>query len=248
MNQSWECHAGSFCAGLDQPARERLRELGITREFDSSEILYVQGQPARHVVVVMVGHVKVTRHSTTGRETLLAVRTNGHVLGADEVLQGGGILARRTTVEALNDVAGLVIEAHRFVRFLDTEKGAWRAIAQELRNRVVEAELRTAGRSADSAGRRLAKVLLALIPPARSFVRVRVEEGARTRSDFGLTQAELASLIGSSRETVERTLKQWRVRGLVSTSYRNITILQPEALARIAGVKWASTTVPVRTR
>ncbi|WP_432928210.1 helix-turn-helix domain-containing protein [Microbispora sp. CA-135349] len=35
-----------------------------------------------------------------------------------------------------------------------------------------------------------------------------------------LTQAELASLIGSSRETVERILRGWRQRGIVRTAYR----------------------------
>jgi hypothetical protein len=50
-----------------------------------------------------------------------------------------------------------------------------------------------------------------------------------------LTQADLADLLGLRRETVERTLQDWRVRNIVATKPRTITILQAEPLAQIAG-------------
>jgi DNA-binding transcriptional regulator LsrR (DeoR family) len=52
-----------------------------------------------------------------------------------------------------------------------------------------------------------------------------------------LTQAELASWIGSARETVERLLADWRKRGIVQTGYMHIDITDEEALQRIAGVR-----------
>ena len=50
-----------------------------------------------------------------------------------------------------------------------------------------------------------------------------------------LTQAELASRIGVSRETVDRALRNWRNRGIVATGNRRIVIRDVQALARIAG-------------
>lgn len=49
--------------------------------------------------------------------------------------------------------------------------------------------------------------------------------------------AELASWIGSCRETVHRTLARWRSRGIISTRYRAIVVHDLETLARIAGIQ-----------
>jgi CRP-like cAMP-binding protein len=50
-----------------------------------------------------------------------------------------------------------------------------------------------------------------------------------------LSQEELASLIGASRSTVARALSNWRSRRIVRTHQRNITIIDPTGLQRIAG-------------
>jgi CRP/FNR family transcriptional regulator len=50
-----------------------------------------------------------------------------------------------------------------------------------------------------------------------------------------LTQEELASLTGASRATVTRALSNWRQRGIIRTSQRDITITDLVALRKIAG-------------
>ena len=50
-----------------------------------------------------------------------------------------------------------------------------------------------------------------------------------------MTQDELASLVGTSRATVTRALTNWRKRGFIRTTQRHITIIELEALRRVAG-------------
>jgi CRP-like cAMP-binding protein len=58
------------------------------------------------------------------------------------------------------------------------------------------------------------------------------------RTSLRLSQAELASWIGTSRETVERILRDWRNRRIIETGYRSITVLQLGDLMRVAGMRW----------
>jgi Crp-like helix-turn-helix domain len=58
-----------------------------------------------------------------------------------------------------------------------------------------------------------------------------------TQIPLRLSQAELASWIGSCRETVDRTFARWRSRGIISTRYRTIIVHDLETLARIAGIQ-----------
>jgi len=58
-----------------------------------------------------------------------------------------------------------------------------------------------------------------------------------TQLPLHLSQAELASWIGSCRETVDRTLTRWRRRGIISTGHRTIIVHDLETLARIAGIE-----------
>jgi CRP/FNR family transcriptional regulator len=52
-----------------------------------------------------------------------------------------------------------------------------------------------------------------------------LEAGVRYRLDLGLTQADLATLVGVNREWISRTMGQWRKRGLVAYDKKRITIL-----------------------
>ncbi|MER6832049.1 helix-turn-helix domain-containing protein [Streptosporangium sp. NPDC000563] len=84
--------------------------------------------------------------------------------------------------------------------------------------------------ASEGANRRLAKALASLIDHNKAM---------RTGSSeivLPLTQAELASWIGASRETVERSLRGWRARGIVHTGYRSITVLRPADIMWIAGI------------
>jgi CRP/FNR family transcriptional regulator len=86
-----------------------------------------------------------------------------------------------------------------------------------------ESMLRT--RSVTSGAQRLAGLLLELADWRDSEV----------RAAMPLTQEELASLTGASRATVTRALSNWRQRGIIRTSQRDITITDLVALRKIAG-------------
>ena len=69
-------------------------------------------------------------------------------------------------------------------------------------------------------------------------------EGPGIEIPIKLSQAELASWIGTCRETVDCALRRWRDRGIIATRYRTVIINDRQALARIAGVRITSRRPP----
>jgi CRP-like cAMP-binding protein len=79
---------------------------------------------------------------------------------------------------------------------------------------------------------RLARTLLELqrLAPRPSEVG---QQGLRI--NFNLTQDDMASLMGATRQRINQILRQWQAEGLVETRYRQITLLQPEKLSKLSG-------------
>jgi hypothetical protein len=119
-------------------------------------------------------------------------------------------------------------------RFLEGQPAAMFSVAQGLCERLADAEARIASAARDNADRRLARLLCDL-------ERYGTPDWAQGREGMAVpvpfTHAELVSWVGVSRETVDRALRRWRARHIVSTSVRKIVIHDVEALARIAGIK-----------
>ena len=218
-----------FFTSLDPAARNRLTRLGRIRPYLEGAVIYSQNDPSTHVRVLMDGWVKLTARAGR-RETLLEIRARGDLLGEREVIKALGSAyrpAHNATATTLRRTQVLVVSGTDFARFIASEPSAWAAMARDLEARLSEAESRLGGITSESANRRLARAILALS--------MSTPVGGVIRTSIRLSQAELASWIGVSRETVERVVKDWRERGIIETGYRHVTVLQLEELMRIAG-------------
>jgi CRP/FNR family cyclic AMP-dependent transcriptional regulator len=205
------------------------------------------GVPAQHAALITSGLVKVTLPSTepgTGPDDrtgiFLSIRGPGELVGeeaaildevslTDAARYSGG----RCMVTALTPGSARVFPADQLRRFLAERPAALWSIAAGLCERLADAEERIASAARDNADCRLARLLCDLerhgIPD--------YNWGPGTQIPLRLSQAELASWIGSCRETVDRTFARWRRRGIISTRYRTIIVHDLEALARIAGIQ-----------
>lgn len=227
---SLPAHRGFFTS-LDRAAQNRLTRLGRLRSYQAGAVIYSQGDPSAHVRVVMGGTVKLTARAR-GRETLLEIRAPGDLLGEREVLKSPSPTGRaihHATATTLRETQVVVVSSADFAKFIKSEPSAWPAMAQDLETRLREAESRLSEVSAEGANCRLARAILAL------SISTRVAGVTRTSLQF--TQAELASWIGVSRDTVEHVLRAWRKRGIIETGYRRITVLRLETLMSIAGMR-----------
>jgi CRP/FNR family cyclic AMP-dependent transcriptional regulator len=215
-----------FWTLLTQDERNTLSGLGLRRDYSPGTTICHEGDPATHVFILLTGWVKILSTTADGHELVLALRGDGETVG--EI--AGETTGRRTaTIEAIDAVRALVVRYDEFRYFLDTNVGAGHAYRRVVTQRWNDTDTILRGRTGTSGAQRLARVLLDLADRRGQSV-----NGA-IHLTLPLTQDELASLAGTSRATVTRALTNWRKRGFILTTQRHITIIDLEALRRVAG-------------
>jgi CRP-like cAMP-binding protein len=165
--------------------------------------------------------VKIVKLAEGGREAIVAVRGEGDLVGELAAIDGG---PRSTSVTTLGPVEVLLVPRSEFTALLEQRPRMALVIL-----RMVAARLRYAGAQQAQLGThdvvgRLAQRLLEL---SERFG-VRGERGIEI--ELPLSQEELASWIGASREAVSKALKVLRSARIVETSRRRVTILDIDAL------------------
>ena len=129
------------------------------------------------------------------------------------------------------------IERSEFLKFLTRHPDAYHAVTEEMARHMTIAcsQLRTLGLSS-SAPEKLARLLLEWSDPEQA-----PGHGSRL---FSLTHEEIAGFIGTSRETVTRTLSKFKNRHLVTFKGSRITIPSRPALAVYARISLPLNSLP----
>jgi CRP-like cAMP-binding protein len=181
------------------------------------------GSAGEDVIVVLEGRVKLFAAGAGGREVVLAIRGAGELIGEMAVLGG---IRRTATGVAVDTVEVGSISGGEFRAFLTEHPDVGLVLIRMLVRRLAEADRdRIDLATHDSIGR-VAKRLLELAADHG----VPAEVGRRI--DLSLSQDELASWTGATRETVSRALRLMRALGWITTDRRAITVLDPAALRR----------------
>jgi CRP/FNR family transcriptional regulator, cyclic AMP receptor protein len=215
--------SGTFLDGLAPADRAALAEAGTARHYRKGEPLFIAGDPGGFVVLITAGRVKVTAPAPTGAEAVLSLRGPGDLVGELSALADGPD-ERVATVVALEPVVCRVVRSGDFRTILAEHP----AIALGLL-RMVAARLRASDRRIVEFGaydtvRRLAR-LLADMAEAAGSGGPRVGPGEHVRVlRTGLTQDDLAGMVGASRESVARGLATLRSLGLVSTGRGRVDV------------------------
>jgi len=167
--------------------------------------------------------VKLMAAGAGGREVVLAIRGAGELIGEMAVLGG---IRRTATAVAVDDVEVGSLSGDEFRTFLTEHPDVGLVLIRMLVRRLAEADRdRIDLATHDSIGR-VAGRLLELAGDHG------VPAGAGRRIDLSLSQDELASWTGATRETVSRALRLMRTLGWIATDRRAITVLDPEALRK----------------
>lgn len=217
----------SFTTALTEDELRDLRARAITRRFRTGATLMSQGEAPGRVIVIEDGRAKVTAITEDGRELVLAFSGPGDLLGELSALGGS---PRVATVRALEPLTALAIARGQFEAFLDANPRVALVIL-----RVVIARLRDADRQQVefTAYQTVTRVARRLVELAERYGE---QAGGGIKITLPISQEELAGWAGASREAITKALHDLRAVGLIETSRRHITVLEPEQLGQMAGV------------
>ena len=202
-------------AGLGEAAAADLAAAGSVRRHEAGETLMVQGGPSDCLYVLLEGRVRVTVVDAGGHELLLDLLGPGDTVGELSVVDGR---PRSATVSAIEPGRALRVAAPRFVRFLQEHPRAVVALLRVLAGRLRDADEARLRLVAERTDQRVARRLLELAAEHGEL------DGTDVRITAPLTQAELASWVGASREGVSYALRELREAGAISVDRRAITV------------------------
>jgi CRP/FNR family cyclic AMP-dependent transcriptional regulator len=221
-----EILAGHFLLRyLRQEELSRIAGSAVLVRHKAQATIFQRGDPGASMMAVVSGRVKICTFSADGKELVLNIIDRGSLFGEIALLDGQ---PRSADAVALDDTELLVLDRNRLMPILtanpETAARMITVLCQRLRQ-TSEALEDALLRDAPS---RVARGLLRL---ARTFGK---PEAGGTRLDIKLSQQQMGSLIGISRESINRYVVEWSRAGYLAVNSGFVTILDLEALEAVS--------------
>jgi CRP/FNR family transcriptional regulator, cyclic AMP receptor protein len=208
-------------AGLEPRELEEVAKVAVPRTWERGEILFREGDPGDTCYLIRSGAVLLTREHQDGRLVALAELRAGDLFGELAMFRGE---TRSATAEAIEDTAAVALLAGDVQRQVRRNPDLALKLLASLAERVSTTTERLLQQSFQTVAGRVAGTLLAQCVSRQS-------EGAGD-SDVLIraTQAEIAQLSGTSRESASRFLATLERAGLVTLGRGKVTVHDPGRL------------------
>jgi CRP/FNR family transcriptional regulator, cyclic AMP receptor protein len=215
-----------FMSLLEPEQRSALRAIGRNQQFRPGATILHEGQVGDKVMVILRGRAKIGYTTAGGHEVVLRFAGPGELIGELAVIDEQ---PRGATIEAIDSVETLTVPAREFLSLMNDDPSVARAILRTLIRRFRDSDQkRVQFGAADSVGRISAR----LVELATRFGEP-TEDGVAIT--LPLTQEELGSWCGCSREAVAKGLQKLRGLGLIETSRRRIVVRDVARLTERSG-------------
>ena len=201
----------------------RVSALAHAKDFANNQLIFSKGDPATGMMAVTTGQVRIVNYSADGKEIVLRLVNPGEVFGEIALIDGG---ERTAEARAHGKTTLLFIDRHDFLPFLEENPklciDLMKVLCQRLRSTSEQLEdfsfldLRV----------RLAKCLVHLAGEQGP-------DGGTGEVTLSISQKMLAAMMGTTREAVNKRLRDWEDQGLLSLGRGAVTVVDPEALAQM---------------
>lgn len=208
---------------LDNDVLDRLAAASRSRAYGKGQYIWYQGDPGDTLLVVCEGLVKVVFASEAGDEAVLVTLGGCEVLGEIALLDGA---ARSASVVAVEPTTGLLLTRATVLDVMAGHPVVLDAMLRSLGKLVRRLTEQAGDLVFLDLGGRLAKLLLRLAGDPEALGGIVL--------DTGLSQSDLAAMVGASRPAVNRVLHSFVARGLISVDGQVIVLRDVPGLRRRA--------------
>jgi CRP/FNR family transcriptional regulator len=208
-------------AGLDADELARLAEVAVPRTYEPGQVVFREGDEGDTCFVVRAGSLKATRTHSDGRTIALTELRAGDMFGELAMFSGE---TRSATVEAVEDTQAVALLGPDLRRLLTQHPDIAIKMLAALADRVRSANDRIASQSFQGVASRVAGVLVAQVESRQA------EGAAESDVKVQMTQADIAQLAGTSRESASRFLATLERAGVVELGRGKVVVRDPSAL------------------
>jgi CRP-like cAMP-binding protein len=221
---------GEWFGGLPAALQRRLLDVAVLRSWPKGHTIQVEDEPVHGLVAILDGQVAMVRHVGDGEPALIHVATPGFWFGDSAVLAGAAVVS----AIAQTAVRGLLVPVREVERILADEPRFYPCFFENTLVRLkfllryfaetarLSPEYRLRLRLADLADMRRGETTV----PGRAV-------------ELDITQAELAQIVGLSRQRLNARLKALQKEGWIALGPRRIRVLNPNGLRASASTAFA---------
>jgi CRP-like cAMP-binding protein len=208
---------------------ERIAQLAVPRRFEPGHVVFREGDASDTCYIVREGHARAIHEHGDGRTITLATFGPGDIFGELAMFEDE---LRSATVEAVEPTAVVAVLGPDMRRLMIEHPEISTRLVIALGRRLREANERLSRQSFQTVQSRVAGVLGDLVAQERAGGSVGSAPGRSRKEDVLVTatQADLAQLAGSSRESASRFLAVLERAGVISQGRGRLVVHDPEAL------------------
>jgi CRP/FNR family cyclic AMP-dependent transcriptional regulator len=201
---------------------ERIAQLAVPRSFEPGQVVFREGDASDTLYIVRDGHARAVREHGDGRTITLATFGSGDIFGELALFEDE---LRSATVEAIERTSVVAVLGPDMRRLMAEHPQISTRLVIALGRRLRETNERLARQSFQTVQSRVAGVLKELVAQALAEA-AQDQDGVLVRA----TQADLAQLAGSSRESASRFLAVLERAGVISQGRGRLVVHDPPAL------------------
>ena len=209
---------------FDETELTQVAGLVTTHRYTKHQTIFREGDPGQSFYLILSGSVAVVRIASDGRETILSILKERDFFGEMSVFDTS---VRAAGVRTMTDAEVGVIERDDFLALIDKTPRIGRLLVIALSERLRAANKLIAATTSQDIRARLASLLLNLMQNFGEPV------STGTRISLRLTNQEMANMIGTTRETVNRTLNRFWDERLIDMRTAHVIVAEPEKLRAI---------------
>lgn len=211
----------AFFEGLSAAELDTVAYVMIERFYPKGTVLFLEGDKGEALFLILQGRIKISKASVDGRQQILQILKDGDIFAEVILFDQGPYPA---TAEALEDSTCWLLRSADMVKLLQNQPMLAVTLLRIMSRRLRQAQLLIRDLALHDAYGRMAGLLLQFSQ----------REGEKTGDgvllDLELTRQEMASMIGTSRETVTRILSRFQKDGILILDKQRIIIRDEEKL------------------
>ena len=209
----------TYFSGVDPVIMESLKDLFRENQFEKGTHFLTEGEISEYLYFIVSGLVKVYKTSTGGREQVLHIAPPGDSLNDVSLYDGGPTAAGMV---ALTPVTVYMIPKQDIIDIIKKHPQIMLNVIRTLAQRVRRDSNLLEDLSSSQVLQRLAKLFLGQFG------------GEEFTEGLDLTQKDMAGLVGSSREMVNRSLRILEEMGAIRLTRRKLLVLDKNILGSVA--------------
>lgn len=184
-------------------------------DFDPDQMIFSRGDPGREIYLVLEGRIRLSILSSDGRELSFAHAGPGSIFGEIATLDGGERTAGAT---AISKVQAMALPQRAMLELIENNPKVAKAAIQFLCTRLRETDQRLEAIALHRIEVRLARLMLSALKLQSPGA-----TGKNVALDLGMSQGELALLIGASRPKVNIALTMLEDMGAIARAGPKLT-------------------------